>query len=246
MKKHFWKNSLILVILSGYVWICLRLFFTGKITFYVHPDFVPLTLATGLTLLLILMLLIISLGFSSSGGKLSAGLWENKWRLMLVLIPIVLFIAFQPKALSSQAFATRSLGQTVDLGLSRSADQPVQFVLNTENRELIDWIRLFAQNAEPEIYQGMKAKLTGFVLIDENLPANHFTLARFVISCCAADARPVGLTVKYNSDEFKPVSDQWVEIKGEFVVEGINGERKAVLYLKEFKPIAMPANPYIS
>jgi uncharacterized repeat protein (TIGR03943 family) len=158
------------------------------------------------------------------GGKLSAGLWENKIRLVLVSLPIVLFVALQPKALSSQAFSTRSLGQTMDLGLSRNAVAPVKFVLNSENRELIDWIRLFAQNAEPEVYQGMKAKITGFVLNDQNLPENHFTLARFVISCCAADARPVGLTVKYDPAMFKASNDQWVEIKGEFIIEEINGE----------------------
>lgn len=246
MKKNFGKNLLVLSMMAGYVWICLRLFFTGKISFYVHPDFVPLTLATGLVLLLILMLLIISLGDSNSGGKLSAGLWENKIRLVLVSLPIVLFVALQPRALSSQAFSTRSLGQTMDLGLSRNAVAPVKFVLNSENRELIDWIRLFAQNAEPEVYQGMKAKITGFVLNDQNLPENHFTLARFVISCCAADARPVGLTVKYDPSMFKATNDQWVEIKGEFIIEEINGERKPILYLKEFKVIAVPDNPYIS
>jgi uncharacterized repeat protein (TIGR03943 family) len=246
MKKNFGKIFLLLAILAGYVWICLRLFFTGKISYYVHPDFVPLTLITGLVLLLILMFLIISLGLTDSGGKLSTGLWEHKFRMLLVLLPIVLFVAFQPKALSSQAFATRSLGQTTDLGLSRSIDTPVQFVLNTENRELIDWIRLFAQNAEPEVYQGMKAKVTGFILIDESLPPNHFTIARFVISCCAADARPIGLIVKYDAGQFQPTNDQWLELRGEFIIEEINGERKPILYLKEAKPIEIPANPYIS
>jgi hypothetical protein len=52
MKKNFGKNLLVLTVMTGYVWICLRLFFSGKISFYVHPDFVPLTLATGLVLLL--------------------------------------------------------------------------------------------------------------------------------------------------------------------------------------------------
>jgi len=246
MKKNFGKNLLVLIVMAGYVWICLRLFFSGKISFYVHPDFVPLTFISGLILLLILMLLIVSFGFSNSGGKLSTGLGESKIRLILILLPIVLFLTLQPKALSSQAFSTRSLGQTMDLGLSRNMVAPVKFVLNSENRELIDWIRLFSQNAEPDVYNGMKAKLTGFVLNDQNLPENHFTLARFVISCCAADARPVGLTVKYDAALFKAVNDQWVEIKGEFIIEEINGERKPVLYLKEAKAIAVPDNPYIS
>lgn len=247
MKKGAWKNLVVLGLMAGYIWICFRLYFTNKITFYVHPDFIPLTVASGGVLLLILMLLIISLGRTGSGGKLSAGIWEHKVQLALVTLPIVLLIFFAPKALSSQAFLSRTTSSgNADLGLSRSNQQPVEFVLNTENRELIDWIRLFAQNAEPDTYKDMKAKITGFVLKDDTLPANHFTLARFVISCCAADARPVGLIIKYDPAKFNPVSDQWLELKGQFIVEDIAGQRTAVLDLSEAKPIDVPANPYIS
>ncbi|MCC6643220.1 TIGR03943 family protein [Candidatus Peregrinibacteria bacterium] len=246
-QKWLWlENLLVIVLLSGYVWMILRLFWLNKLTYYIHPDYVWMTVASSLLLLMVLVFVVVSLGFREKGRGLSAGLLKNPARLLLIILPLLLFLVFQPRTLSSQAFDSRSSGLGNELVLSRNDSKPSAFVINTEKRELIDWIRLFAQSDKPEDFVSLKAKVSGFVSRDEALPEGYFTIARYVISCCAADARPVGILVKYDPSKFNLKTDQWIELKGHFVVEEIAGEKKPVLELVEYQEIAVPDNPYIS
>ncbi len=245
MKKKFWpENWWVLPLLAGYAWMILRLYFTGRINFYIHPDFTVLAVITGIVLVLLFACIAI---FSVAGrGALPHHVHGKWWQLMLVIIPLLLALLLPPQPLSSQAFSSRSVDNLVELALSRKVKKPAQFVLNSENRDLADWVRLFGQQTDLSVYAGMKAKVTGFVLRDGNLPDGYFTVARFVISCCAADARPVGLLVRYNLGLYTPVNDQWVEIRGEWQLEEVNGQIQPVLILKEAQKIDIPANPYIS
>lgn len=239
-------NLLIILIVAGYVWMTMRLYFSGKITYYVHPDFAFLDLISGIFLAIVLFLLIVSLGSKTGRATLSNSFSQSKFKFIMSVLPLVLFFIFQPKTLSSQAFATRSITGGGDVGLSRQVEKPAEFVINTEKRELIDWIRLFSENAEPDVYAGMKVHLTGFVIKDGTLPENYFTVARFVVSCCAADARPIGLPVKYDASKFDLKSDEWIDMNGHFEVDEVDGQRQPVIVLTEAKKIEIPANPYVS
>lgn len=244
-QKVWLENLLMIVILSGYIWMIMRLFAKNKLSYYIHPDYIWMTLASAAVLLTVLVFVIISIGFREKKTALSSGLLKHPLRLLLIFIPLVLFLLVEPKALSSQAFASRTSGLGNELALSRSNQAPA-FVINTEKRELVDWVRLFAQNENPEDFISLKGKVSGFVLKSEDLPDGYFTIARYVISCCAADARPVGILVKYDSAKFEVKPDQWVEVKGSFEVDQVGGEQKPVLNLEEIKPIEVPDNPYIS
>jgi uncharacterized repeat protein (TIGR03943 family) len=157
-----------------------------------------------------------------------------------------MFLIFPIKPLSSQAFLSRSIDSAPGQFFSRKTVQTPEFIINTENRSLIDWIRLFSQSTDYDNFISLKAKLTGFVLKDDQLPEGYFVLARFVISCCAADARPIGLTVKYDQNFNSFQADEWLEVTGKFVVEELNGQKKPVLIIDNAKKIDTPDNPYIS
>ena len=244
-KKVWLENVLMILILSGYVWMILRLFARNKLSYYIHPDYIWMTLATAAVLLTVLVFVIISIGFCERKAALSSGLLKHPLRILMISIPVVLFLLVEPKALSSQAFSSRTSGLGNELALSRNNQAPA-FVINTEKRELVDWVRLFAQNENPEDFISLKGKMTGFVLKTEDLPDGYFTIARYVISCCAADARPVGILVKYDQAKFNLKPDQWIEVKGSFEIDQVNGEQRPVLNLEEMKQIEVPDNPYIS
>lgn len=108
----------------------------------------------------------------------------------------------------------------------------------------MDWIRLFGNDPEPDNYKGLKANIRGFVLKDQSLPEHHFLIAQFVMSCCSADARPIGIPVQYDPAQFILQNDQWIEMEAIFDTAVLKGERQPVLLLKNFKPIPVPQNPY--
>ena len=244
-QKVWLENLLMIVILSGYVWMIMRLFAKNKLSYYIHPDYIWMTLASAVVLLAVLVFVIISIGFREKKAALSSGLLKHPLRIIMIVFPLILFFAVEPKALSSQAFASRTTGLGNELALGKNNQAP-SFVINTEKRELVDWVRLFAQNENPEDFISLKGKVSGFVLKSGDLPDGYFTVARYVISCCAADARPVGILVKYDSTKFEIKQDQWIEVRGSFEVDQIGSEHKPVLNLEEMKPIEVPDNPYIS
>lgn len=246
MKEKLGRNIGVITLVFLYAYMVLRIFFSGKSTFYIHPDFTLAILVCGLFFAILAFLLVVSLGTKKAWGGDSHSVTINYGKLFLAVLPVALFLIFPAKPLSSQAFLARSIDSTQNQVFSRKVVQTPQFIINTENRSLIDWIRLFSQSNDYAGFVSLKARLTGFVLKDENLPDGYFTLARFVISCCAADARPIGLIVKYDSNLYKLFPDQWLEVRGEFAVEKINGQDKPVLILKDAKSIEIPDNPYIS
>jgi uncharacterized membrane protein YcgQ (UPF0703/DUF1980 family) len=79
-----------------------------------------------------------------------------------------------------------------------------------------------------------------------------------VITCCAADAYPVGLPVKINgnkaaeySDRFLPPQnrqvyspDTWLEVEGEMSTENIGSKRQLTIQARSLKQIPEPQNPY--
>ena len=69
-------------------------------------------------------------------------------------------------------------------------------------------------------------------------------LARFVITCCAADAYPVGLPVKIltSRQEYKP--DSWLEVKGTIGATTLLGKRQLIINACSLKKIPQPNNPY--
>jgi uncharacterized repeat protein (TIGR03943 family) len=65
-----------------------------------------------------------------------------------------------------------------------------------------------------------------------------------VITCCAADAYPVGLPVKLNQSRKAYSADSWLEVEGQMATENIGGKRQLTIIASSLKPIPEPKNPY--
>ena len=71
-----------------------------------------------------------------------------------------------------------------------------------------------------------------------------FTASRFVITCCAADAYPVTIPVKFTGTRQTYPQDSWFQVKGKAIVETFAGSRQFVIEASEIKAIPIPKNPY--
>ena len=81
--------------------------------------------------------------------------------------------------------------------------------------------------------------LTGFVARRAD---GGFALARLVITCCAADASPVIVTVRTSAPV--PVSNSWVRVTGRYAGQDPSDPDVALLTASRIVPIAAPAEPY--
>jgi uncharacterized repeat protein (TIGR03943 family) len=157
-----------------------------------------------------------------------------------------------PKILTSQSAIKTGVR---DIPSTRFQPQSFRTATKPEERSLIEWIRTINAYPEPDAYNGQLAKISGFVLHLPELPDNYLMLSRFVITCCAVDAYPVGIPVKLETSRQTYPPDTWLEIQGKMIGETLSvkeqvssktkiDKRSVVLAAQSIKSIPTPADPY--
>lgn len=230
----------------------LRLWLLGQLTLLVHPNYVPLTAVTGLFLCLV-------------GGLEGFRVWRQQQRLrpravnpakehISLLLPawsssILLLAAVLALVIAPRPFASdKAIHRGVTDNLASTRINPASFRTSNrpEDRTLIEWMRTLSAYPEPDAYTGQKAKISGFVVYDNNLPDNVFLLTRFVITCCAADVYPVSLPVMLNQSRNNYAADRWLQVEGTMITETLQNKRQLVVSATHITPISEPKNPYES
>jgi uncharacterized repeat protein (TIGR03943 family) len=91
---------------------------------------------------------------------------------------------------------------------------------------------------------GVPVRLVGFATSDSR--REGFLLTRFVISCCAADARPVRVAIQSGQPPW-PAPDTWLEVTGTWRPETRSAEdtRPPSLDLTGLRTVPAPANQYL-
>lgn len=151
-------------------------------------------------------------------------------------------ILLPPKSLSSITASQRSIDLN-SINLTQNTLTAVQnFNKSTANYSLGDWIAMQGFNPDPEFYKDKDVKISGFLYKPDNLNLGEdvYLIARFVITCCAVDARPVGLKVLLENNKFN--TDEWLEVTGKFNLDS-NGE--LIINPEKVESIDEPDNPYI-
>jgi len=156
--------------------------------------------------------------------------------LVVLLLPVVIVIALPPAALGSFAASRRS--SLVSGGFVASAIDVASGPVTQ--------LDIVSAGRSPEAMEALKARagtsveFVGFVRRDPADPPDRFTLTRFIMSCCVADALSVDVAV-VGAGETLP-EDQWVRVKGNIYPVG----NEIVVDAAEVEPIERPGNPYLS
>lgn len=241
MKKilHFIQSkiiSLCAIFIGLYI---LYLSISDKLSFYIHPDYK--IFAT------IMAVFIIVFGIASIFIKHNH--FENI-PLYRVIIPMLLIVLLgfllPPAGLTSNTALRRGLDNDTSTIVRSSDDVQVlsSFGKDTRTYDISVWLKSFSINPEPTEYIGKKVSVTGFYHIPENNINDTFTIARYVITCCSVDARPVGLTVQQISNTNLSEND-WVKVDGEFNVMEVNSKNILVIKPDIITKVDKPNNPYI-
>jgi uncharacterized repeat protein (TIGR03943 family) len=226
--------------------LILKYWLNGKLNLLIHPDYFWLAITSGVGLL--------TVGFFQ-GCQLwtqrrryippstqHLSLFPPGWGSALLLIAAILGFIITPQVFASQTALDR--GVTELLGATRAQPQAFRATIRPEARSLIDWVRTLNVYPEPDAYTGQKVKVQGFVIHPPEFSKDYLFIARFVITCCAADAYPAGLPVKLPSNSHQYPSDMWLEVEGQMVTEKLSGKRQLTIAANSLKTIPQPQNPY--
>lgn len=240
-----------LEILAIIAWgiLLLKFWFTGQLKLLIHPDYFWMIVVTGIALLFLGTLkaaeqlaqqLRPHIGNSSSTGHIT--LLPPGWSTLLLLLVAIAGLLITPKVFASQTAIQR--GVTDSITMTRSKPQAFRTSTQPEKRSLVDWVRTLNVYPEPDAYTGQKVKVQGFVVYPPDLPEQYLLISRFVITCCAADAYPVGLPVKLTENRKSYIPDSWLEVEGKMMTETIGGKRQLTIAASSLKKIPAPENPY--
>jgi uncharacterized repeat protein (TIGR03943 family) len=256
LKTLFWP-LLDIFALAAWGVLMLRYWLNGQLNLLIHRNYFGLVVATGIALLLLATVrafqLFTQVRQQARGRAVTMpvaqhiSLFPPGWSSALLLTAAILGLMVTPKVFASQTAIQR--GVTESVAMTRAQPQAFRSaskdVSKPEERSIIEWIRTLNVYPEPDTYTGKPVKVEGFAVHPSELPPQYMIISRFVITCCAADAYPVGLPVKLTQSRNAYPVDQWFEVQGKMITETLNGKRQLIIEASgPLKKINTPANPY--
>jgi uncharacterized repeat protein (TIGR03943 family) len=229
-------QAVVLLLFGGAI---LRASFTDLYLRYVKEGLRPFLIAAGL-LLVAAAVMTLWYSFRSTSSDEDDHEHHGPGVGWLLILPVLGLLLVAPPALGSYA-----AGQAGSVSAQPASDSdypplppgdpaPVS-LLDYASRALFD---------EGKSLAGRDLRLTGFIT---PAPDGRPLLARIVLSCCAADGRPIkiGLTGKAPIDA---PADTWVEVVGVYSPsrgkDTVNGADMAYLDVKSWQEVPDPKQPY--
>ncbi|THV43617.1 TIGR03943 family putative permease subunit [Glycomyces buryatensis] len=158
----------------------------------------------------------------------------------LLLAPVIGMLLVAPGALGS--YEAERTGTAIGAQESQSTYPELPDDVDPVPLTLLDYGSR-AVFDDGNTLEGHRIQLRGFILYNGDEPQ----LARMIVSCCAADARPVKIGFDGDVPEgLEP--DQWVEVIGTYSArqsrDEINGELVPYIEVESIDPIESPENEY--
>jgi uncharacterized repeat protein (TIGR03943 family) len=158
----------------------------------------------------------------------------------------VAMLVLPPTTLSARTAQQRSV-DSATLSNATGSESAVQLLgsegVDTSEYGVKDWAALIRQTTDTTALVGKQVELSGFVVPGDD---GSFTLTRFVISCCAVDAQPVGLgVVTGDGTGAVPDEGQWVTVRGALAANpDQSADARIVVKAAKITDIAQPEDPY--
>jgi hypothetical protein len=174
------------------------------------------------------------------------------WRYAVLLLPVAIYFVVPLKALSSTGGGAVDVDPAAAKAAMNAKSTGEDFGITFQQLNLA---AVYADNRD--FYENKTVKLVGqYVPIDNS----HFTLRRFKISCCAADAVPLSAVIMADPDSKQTLpaaslQGKWVEAIGrvQFLKRADGEGYTTTLILPSDRPlnkvlteVQPPANPYLN
>jgi len=191
---------------------------TNQLILYIHPRYVLFTVIMAVVALAIIVAsVLVRQPHDHDEPDTRRQKAVSIAAIMTSLVLGVGLIAVPPAVLTSATVAQRDINSagvgadvtSVDDAASSSDAAFAKFTV-------LDWASLLRQTSDLAFYDGKPVDVTGFITADPDDPQNVFYVSRFVITCCAVDAQPVGVPVYSPNWSDSYAVDDWVEVTGSF------------------------------
>lgn len=166
---------------------------------------------------------------------------RSGFALWVIALPLLVGVLLPARPLGSLAAATR--GMNTNAPLSAGTTNQVND-LPSDQRTVLDWLRLFEQTSDLNTLTGQPADVAGFIYHDIRLEAGQFMVGRFSLTCCVADATAIGMVVDW-PEAGKLPDNQWVRVRGPVETGQVEGKTVPLIRAQSVEMIPQPEQPYL-
>jgi uncharacterized repeat protein (TIGR03943 family) len=246
MPKRLYRSFQALLLLLLFIFLMGKIF-NNQLLWYINQRFAVLT-QIGIVFLAILAQRLFT-AVRESRAREQAGEHDHDHdhapaaiNLWIMLVPLLIGILIPAKPLDSNAVAAKGLTTSSALISSDSTSRMLE--TESEQRNILDWVKLFYFEEDLNPFIGQKASVVGFVYPDASLPDGQFFVSRFILSCCAADGYAVGMIVE-SPDGNALEADTWVKVSGSVDVVSYNGRPSPLIRAEAIEVVPQPDQPYL-
>jgi putative membrane protein len=268
---HAYLRGLILI---GFALLWLKLLLTDQILNYISPRMLPLiSCSTLLFLILGIIQIVRSTSDEETNYHCQCGIdhqenssfAQNIGLYSMMFFPLLIGFVFSnhvmessavknkgiqyslvkqkddSKNLSSSSSAHSAKNESGDLNGSNDGSAGKSTIV-VNDAHYVDTLSMIDENLDHMV--GRKVEITGFVYREEQFRPNQLVVARFVVSCCIADASVYGLLVE-GDNLAKYKKDTWVKVTG--ILSKVNYQNNILpkLKLEDIHVVPRPKNPYV-
>ncbi|NQX28445.1 TIGR03943 family protein [Microbacteriaceae bacterium VKM Ac-2854] len=214
---------------------------TGRLGLYIHPRYFVFTMVLALIAAVILIAAFAVLPDEHEHDQ-KRSVWPAVGGAAIVLGSVAALLVVPPATLTTATAAQREVN-TSAVDASVAAAAPTGDYADFTVR---DWATLLRQGASEQFLADKTAAVSGFVTPDARDPDNVFYVARFVVTCCAVDAQPVGVPIHQPGWQDVYAVDSWLEVSGGFGSNpSVLSTEPIVLVPDTVTAIDEPAMPYV-
>ena len=167
---------------------------------------------------------------------------KNIYSLIILALPVMIGMLSPEQSLSASSLSSK--GVNLNTSIDSSQGTSISFDVQTDERTILDWVRLFTDEEDHSAYIGKDVDVIGLVYHDPRLPGDQFMVSRFVITCCAADAFAIGMTVNW-PENAELEDNTWVRVEGSLDTIQIDGDSAPLIQASQVVLIPVPEQPYL-
>ena len=234
---------LTLVGLVATIWLGL----TGQLVLYIHPRYTVFTIAmAGIAAVLALAsFAVVPVAQNEHEHQVDGVESRRSWlwsvgSILMIGAAIVGLLFLPPSTLTTATVAQRDLNGSASALTSKPPAHGDYSAFTVR-----DWASLLRSGAGKDFFADKTATVTGFISPDKS-DQNVFYVTRFVVTCCAVDAQPIGVPVYHPGWQNQYKTDSWVTVSSYFRANPNPASPEGIVLIPDaVTPIAQPAQPYV-
>ena len=243
--RRYYGVALSLVGVTATGWLAA----THRLALYIHPRYVVFTAVMGVIAGVLTLAGFAYLPKVDAHDHGERVISPRRLRLgaasalaLLALSAIVLLVA-PPSTLSVATAEQREVNQTLGSTSMTSGSASTVSGSDFAHFRLRDWADAIQLAAKPSVLTGRPFDETGFVSPGPKSRPDLFYVARFVLTCCAVDAQPVGVLVYEPAWRTHHKPGAWVHVKGALGADPRDADTSVVIPTA-VEATHVPASPY--